>query len=88
MASKAEIPTLVGRALKTFHTDPNNRPGDPLLIDEIGSIIESETGETLYDGAADDIKNEMIRRQSARQGVKRLSASAHTWALEPWFVPD
>jgi hypothetical protein len=49
MATKAEIPTLVGRALKTFQTNPNNRPGDPLPLDEIGTMIEDEIG-TMIEG--------------------------------------
>ena len=88
MSTKAEIPTLVGKALRHFQNDQTNQPGDPLPIDGIGSIIEEITGETLYDGAAEDIRNEMLRRQAAGQGVKRLSTTAHVWSLEAWFLPD
>jgi hypothetical protein len=88
MPTKADIPQLVGRALRSFHTDKNNRPGDPLPVEKIASIIEDITGEKLYAGVSADIREEMLRRESAGQGVKRLSSSAHVWALETWFMPD
>jgi hypothetical protein len=88
MTTKVELRGLVGKALGRFHSDKSNRSGDPLPIDKIASIIEDVTGEKLYDGAVADIKNDMIRRESAGQGVKRLSNSGDVWALEPWFNPD
>jgi hypothetical protein len=66
--NKGRNSNLVGRVLKTLHTDTNNRPGDPITIDRIVSLMESDTGEKLYDGAADDVKNEMRRRESAGNG--------------------
>ena len=88
MVRKAEISKLVGRALRSFHTVTNNRPGDPLPVEKIASIIQEITGEKLYDGVTADIRDEMRRRESAGQGVKRLSSSAHVWSLETGFVPD
>jgi hypothetical protein len=88
MTTKVELRGLVGKALGQFHNDSNNRPGDPLSIETIVGMIEEIIGERLYDEAAEDIKNDMIRREKARQGVKRLSNSADIWALERWFDLD
>jgi DNA-binding transcriptional regulator/RsmH inhibitor MraZ len=84
-----DIPGLVDKALGHFQKHTDARPGDPLPIDRIGSIIEEITGEKLYDGASADIRQDMLRRQREGQGVKRLSSSGQVWGLEPGFVaPD
>jgi hypothetical protein len=85
MNTKTDLSTLVGGALDQFQNDRNNRSGDPVSILKIGNIIEEITGQTLPDGALAQIKHEMLRRQREGQGVKRLSASADVWSLEPWF---
>jgi hypothetical protein len=86
--TKTDLPTLVGKALRRFHMDTNNRSGDPVRLERIGSIIEEITGEKLPDGSLTEIRKEMIRRQQAGQGVKRLSISADTWSLEPRSFDD
>jgi hypothetical protein len=59
---RLDISTLVGKALAHFQKTTDNRPGDPLAIDRISSLIEEITGEKLYDGVSDDIRAEMLRR--------------------------
>ena len=86
--TKTDLRTLVGQALSRFQNDTNNRTGDPIRKEKIASIIEDITGEKLPDGSLKEIREEMIRRDEAGQGVKRLSASADVWSLEPWFVGD
>jgi len=62
--------------------------GDLIRNEKIAGIIEDITGEKLPDGSLTEIRDEMVRRQQAGQGVKRLSTSADVWSLEPWFVGD
>jgi hypothetical protein len=86
--TKTDLSTLVGKALGRFQKYINNRTGDPIRNEKIGGIIEDITGEKLPDGSLTEIREEMLRRQQAGQGVKRLSTSADVWSLEPWFVGD
>jgi hypothetical protein len=81
-----KIPILVERALGFFQNATTNRSLDSLSIHRIASIIEEISGEKLYDRAAEDIREDMLRRQREGQGVRRLSASGHVWGLEPGFV--
>jgi hypothetical protein len=85
---KTDLRTLVGKALGRFQKDTNNRMGDPIRNEKIADIIEDIAGEKLPDGSLREIRDEMVRRQAAGQGVKRLSNSAEVWSLEPWFVGD
>jgi hypothetical protein len=87
MTTKIDLSGLIDKALFLFDDDKSNRAGDPIIV-QLVSIIEEITGEELYDGAVDDTKSDMIRRESVGQGVKRLSNSADVWALEPWFGSD
>jgi hypothetical protein len=86
--NEPDLRTLVGKALGRFQKDTNNRTGDPISNEKIIGIIEDITGEKLPDGSLEEIREEVIRREKAGQGVKRLSTSADVWSLEPWFVGD
>jgi hypothetical protein len=81
-------PRVCQSPLGVFQKDQNNRSGDPIPLEKIGSTIEEITGEKLYDGALADIKKDMLNRQKAGQGVKRLSTSGDVWSSEPWFAAD
>jgi hypothetical protein len=86
--TKTDLSKLVREALGRFQKDTNNRPGDPVTLEKIGSIIEEITGEKLPDKTLAEIKKDMFRRQRAGHGVKNLSNSGDVWSLERWFVSD
>jgi len=57
----------------------NNRPGDVFSNEDIWRVIEKSSGEALYDGAAADIREEMIRRQRQGLGVEAATTTASAW---------
>jgi hypothetical protein len=88
VTTKTHLSTLVGEALRRFRREPNHRPGDPVRIEQIGSVIEEITGERLPNGGLAEIKEDMRLRQAKGQGVRCLSTSAEVWSIEPWFDDD
>src|SRR6266481_4654790 len=77
MVTKIDLPDLIGKALDHFRA--NIRPRDVFSKEQIAQVIEQSTGQPLYDGAVEDIRQEMLRRQEQGLGVEAASNDATWW---------